>query len=79
MLRIRLTRTGRTHAPAYRIVVMEKRSKRDGKYIDQIGYYNPNLKPAELKVDEQKMESWVKKGAQVSEGLKKILTTIKNK
>lgn len=73
MLKIRLTRMGKKHAPAYRIVVTEKRSKRDGKYIDQLGYYHPSTNPLEFKLDQDKYKKWLANGAQPSTGLKKVL------
>lgn len=73
MLRIRLTRTGRTHAPAYRIIVTEKRSKRDGSYVDLLGHYNPSMNPVQLKIDKKKIEEWVAKGAQMSSAVKQLL------
>jgi small subunit ribosomal protein S16 len=64
MLKIRLLRTGKRGQPHYRIVVAERRSKRDGKYSDSLGYYQPKSNPALLKLDVDKYESWLKKGAQ---------------
>lgn len=75
MLRIRLTRIGRTHAPAYRVIVTEKRSKRDGSYVDLLGHYNPSMVPAQLKIDKKKVDEWVAKGAQLSESVKQLLDT----
>ena len=65
MVKIRLSRKGKKHAPFYRIVVTDKRTKRDGKPIEEIGTYNPMTK--ELKLDKLKAEEWIKKGAQPSE------------
>lgn len=72
---IRLSKLGKTNQPTYRILVCETRSKRNGKYIDQLGSYNPNVKPPDLKVNRQKLDSWVKKGAIISDGLRKILSS----
>jgi small subunit ribosomal protein S16 len=65
MLKIKLSRTGKTHEPHYRIVVVEAKSKRDGAYTENIGHYNPVSK--ELVFDLVKFEDWKKKGAQPTE------------
>ncbi len=70
---LRLMRLGKRKTPFYRIVVVDKRKKRDGKYIDNIGSYNPLTEPAEIKLDKAKFESWIQKGAEISEGLYKLL------
>jgi small subunit ribosomal protein S16 len=62
MLKIKLSRAGKTHEPRFRIVVVEAKSKRDGKYTEKLGHYNPINK--ELVFDLQKFESWKQKGAQ---------------
>lgn len=70
MLRIRLSRGGRTHLPMYNIVVIEKSFKRDGKFVEKIGYYQPTLKeddPFRLKMDAELFNKWLKVGAQPSE------------
>lgn len=64
MLKIRLTRTGKRGQPSYRIVVAERRSRRDGKSIDSLGFYNPLTKPATIKLDKLKYQNWLAKGAQ---------------
>ncbi len=64
MLRIRLTRTGKRNQPRYRIVVKEKRSKRDGRYIDLLGFYDPTQNPSVIKLDKKKYDEWIAKGAQ---------------
>lgn len=62
MLKIKLARFGRRHQPNYRIVVTERRDKRDGKYVAQVGMYNPLTKS--LQIDEALYQEWMKKGAQ---------------
>lgn len=62
MLKIKLTRVGRKNQPAYRIVINERRDKRDGKYVEQVGFYNPVSK--ELTIDTSAYDSWIAKGAQ---------------
>lgn len=71
MLSIRLFPKGRKHQISYRVVVAEKRTKLNGKFIDDLGYWNPLLK--EFKVDRQKLEEWTKKGAQTSQTITKLL------
>lgn len=61
MLRMRLSRRGKKNAPFYRIVVTDKRTKRDGAPVEEVGTYNPKTK--ELKLDKTKAEGWIKKGA----------------
>ncbi|MBQ7452787.1 MAG: 30S ribosomal protein S16, partial [Clostridia bacterium] len=61
-VKIRLTRMGDKKTPFYRIVVADSRKARDGKYIDQIGTFNPLTTPEEIKVDAVKAEAWLKNG-----------------
>jgi small subunit ribosomal protein S16 len=70
---IRLMRFGKRGFPSYRIVVLDKRKKRDGGYIEQIGSYNPLTKPAAFKIDKERLEVWIKNGAQLSEAMTKLL------
>jgi small subunit ribosomal protein S16 len=71
--RIRLKRIGAKKAPFYRIVVADARSPRDGKFIEEIGYYNPTKEPAVFKVDEEKALAWLANGAQPSDTTKTLL------
>ena len=64
MLAIRLTRMGAKKRPFYRIVVAEKRSKRDGRFVEIVGHYNPCREPNELKLDHERIAYWLKCGAQ---------------
>lgn len=73
MLVIRFTKIGRKNDPKFRIIVKEKRSKRDGKYIDLIGFYDPVANPHILRYDQAKLDKWLMQGAQLSEGLAKII------
>jgi small subunit ribosomal protein S16 len=66
-VKIRLRRTGRKKQPSYRIVVADSQSPRDGAYLDNVGTYNPLTKPAELRIDLEKVDSWVARGAGMSE------------
>ncbi|MBU1088449.1 30S ribosomal protein S16 [Patescibacteria group bacterium] len=71
MLRIRLFPKGKKHQRTFRIVVTEKQKKANGKFLEDLGFYTPQTKT--LKIDKEAMESWVKKGAQISEGVDKLL------
>ena len=73
MVRIRLRRTGSKKNASYRIVVADERSPRDGRFIEELGYYNPLSDPVELKVDVEKANDWIKKGAQPTETVKSLL------
>lgn len=66
MLAIRLTRMGAKKHPFYRIIVTEKDSKRDGRFIEILGYYNPCQQPNELKLDQDRVSYWMARGAQPS-------------
>lgn len=70
---IRLMKFGKRSFPTYRIVVLDKRKKRDGSYLEKVGTYNPHTEPATLIIDDVKLEGWLKKGAQVSEGMRRLL------
>ena len=74
-VRIRLTRVGATKQPAYRLVVADSRSARDGRAIDTIGHYNPRTDPIELNIDEAKAKDWLSKGAQPSDTVKRLFKT----
>lgn len=69
---IRLTKMGRKKKPFYRIVVTDSRKKRDGGWIESIGYYNPLTEPATVKYDAQKLEYWKSVGAKMSERVAKL-------
>ncbi|MBU6389320.1 30S ribosomal protein S16 [Patescibacteria group bacterium] len=73
MLAIRLTRTGKIHAPHYRIVVQEKRSKLNGKSVDVIGHYHPAQTGKQLVVDKEKAQKWLAEGAQPSDTVTNLL------
>ncbi len=72
MVKIRLTRVGAKKAPAYRIVVADSRYPRDGRFIDQIGTYNPMTDPAEVTIDAEAARDWMRKGAQPTETVKAL-------
>ncbi|MDA1338046.1 MAG: 30S ribosomal protein S16 [bacterium] len=73
MVKIRLTRTGRKNLPSYRIVAIEHTTKRDGQYIEILGFFNPSKNPAEFQIDKDKVNEWVKNGAQVSDSVQELI------
>jgi len=75
-VKIRLKRMGAKHAPFYRVVVADSRSPRDGKFIEEIGYYNPTTEPTTIKIDVEKANNWMKNGAQPSDTVKRLLSKI---
>jgi len=78
MLKIRLNRRGKKNQPSYRVVVIPARSKRNGKYIQSIGFYNPLSKPPTIKIDRKAYKQWLQKGAQPTTRVKKLFQKIKN-
>lgn len=73
MLSIRLTRMGAKKKPFYRIVVAEKRSKRDGRFVEAVGYYDPCRNPADIKLDRERIDYWIQRGAKPSETVRSFL------
>ena len=71
--KIRLRRMGAKKQPFYRVVVADSRSPRDGRFIEEIGYYNPLTTPAEIQIDEEKVLAWLKTGAEPSETVRALL------
>ena len=72
-VKIRLKRMGAKKAPFYRVVVADSRSPRDGKFIEEIGYYNPISEPVEIKIDAEKAKKWLGTGAQPSDTVRSLL------
>ena len=72
-VKIRLRRMGQKKAPFYRIVVADSRSPRDGRFIEEIGYYDPTKTPSVIKIDTEKADKWIKNGAQPTETVKKLI------
>ena len=72
-VKIRLRRMGAKKAPFYRIVVSDSRYPRDGRFIEEIGYYNPMTNPADIKLDAEKAKQWISNGAQPTDTVKAIL------
>ena len=73
MVKIRLRRMGKKKAPFYRIVVADSRYPRDGRFIEEIGYYNPMTEPSTVKVDADKAKQWIANGAQPTDTVKALL------
>lgn len=70
---LKLYRQGKKGNPSYRIVAVDKRSKADGKYIEEVGFYDPMSNPIVFNVKNERFDYWIKTGAQISEGLRKLL------
>ena len=73
MLKIRLRRVGKKHRPSYRIVVADSRAPRDGRYVQWIGTYDPLVDPPKFTLDQEKASDWIKKGAQPSDAVRRII------
>ena len=73
MVKIRLKRMGMKKNPFYRVVVADSRYPRDGRFIEEIGYYNPLTNPVEIKIDSEKATKWISNGAQPTETVKSLL------
>ena len=73
MVKIRLKRMGMKKKPFYRVVVADERATRDGRFVDEIGYYNPVSNPVELKIDVEKAQTWIKNGAQPTDTVRALL------
>ena len=74
---IRLRRMGSSRRPAYRVVVADSRSPRDGRFIEIIGHYNPLTQPPTVKIDRAKAREWIAKGAQPSNTVKRLIANVK--
>ena len=73
MVKIRLRRMGAKKAPFYRVVVAESKYARDGRFIEEIGTYNPLVETAEIKIDSERADYWIKNGAQPTDTVKSLL------
>ena len=73
MVKIRLSRHGSKKRPYYRVVVADSRRSRDGKFIEEVGRYNPCVEPVFVKLDTQKIETWIKNGAQPTKTVADLL------
>lgn len=72
-LKVRLARTGAKKKPFYRVVVAEARGPRDGKFVEQVGVYDPTLDPAEIRLDMDRVEHWVQHGAQPTDTVASLI------
>lgn len=72
-VRMRLARVGATKQPAYRVVVIDSRSPRDGRALEIIGHYNPRTEPIELQIDAEKASRWLAQGARPSDTVERLL------
>jgi small subunit ribosomal protein S16 len=73
MLAIRLMRMGAKKSPSYRVVVKEKLSKRDGDYVENVGFYNPTREPAEVRLDMDRVNYWMARGAQPTDTVRQLI------
>ena len=78
MVKIRLRRMGKKREAIYRIVVADERSPRDGRFIEEVGTYNPNTDPSTFTVDLEKVEQWVKNGAQPTDTVARLIKLAKS-
>jgi small subunit ribosomal protein S16 len=74
MVKIRLSRVGRTHKPVYRVVVADSRAPRDGSIVEVIGHYAPLTEPSSFEIDREKVALWLSRGARPSETVAVLLT-----
>jgi small subunit ribosomal protein S16 len=79
LLAISLMRMGAKKRPSYRIVVKENRSKRDGSYLENVGFYDPTRNPAEIRIDADRVQYWIEKGAQPTDTVRNLIKANKRK
>ena len=72
-VKIRLTRLGKKKAPTYRVIVADERAPRDGRFIDEIGFYDPTQDPSVVRIDTEKAAQWIKNGAKPTDTVAKLL------
>jgi small subunit ribosomal protein S16 len=73
MLAIRLMRMGAKKSPSYRVIVKEKLSKRDGDYVENVGFYNPTREPAEIRLNMERVNYWLGRGAQPTDTVRQLI------
>jgi small subunit ribosomal protein S16 len=73
LLAIRLTRKGAKKQPIYRVIVTEKKTKRDGRFVEIVGHYNPCRQPVEIVLDRERIDFWIARGAKPSETVRSLL------
>jgi small subunit ribosomal protein S16 len=76
MVRIRLRRTGSAHQPSYRIIVADREAPRDGRFLENLGHYNPRTQPSTVVVKEDRVYDWMSRGAQPSDSVAQIFKSI---
>ncbi len=76
MVKIRLRRVGVKKAPMYKVVVADSRYPRDGRFIEEVGTYNPMMEPSEIKINLEKVDEWIKKGAKPTDTVKALLKKV---
>ena len=69
-------RIGKRHDPKYRVIVIDEKAKQKSDYIEQIGFYDPMAKPEVVTIEKEAYQSWIKKGAQPSDGIRKLLKRV---
>lgn len=74
---IRLTRKGAKKKPFYRIVAIDRRQKRDGDFLDTLGHYDPTSNPADIVINQEKLEKWLSQGAQCSDTVASLIKKVK--
>ncbi len=72
-LKLRLTRMGSKKKPFYRIVAVNSETRRDGRALDYVGYYNPMTQPEDIKIDQDKVKTWIERGAQPTDTVRSLL------
>lgn len=75
MVRIRLRRVGSRHQPSFRVVAADEESPRDGRFLENLGHYNPRTEPATIQLDEARIFHWLGNGAQPSDSARRVLTS----
>jgi small subunit ribosomal protein S16 len=75
MVRIRFRRVGSRHQPSYRLIVADEESPRDGRFLENVGHYNPRTSPASITIDEARVFHWLGQGAQPSDSARRVLTS----
>jgi len=73
MLKVKLSQVGKKRQFSFRIVIAEARGKRDGQYIEKIGFYDPHYQPPKFKIDQKRLKYWLGHGAQMTDGVRKII------
>ncbi|MEI7578755.1 MAG: 30S ribosomal protein S16 [bacterium] len=77
MVKLRLTRTGKKHAPQYRVIAIQAKTKRDGKALEYLGYYNPLTKPSTIELKKERIEYWLSQGAVATKSVNNLMIKAK--